>query len=109
MAEKSSLDQANRRENMVWFGEIERKLAKLSKTILLTVLPINYFMPPTLLRFLFGWSSFAGSESGQIKSIKLLQNMVPNSSQHSPIHKATLPYVNNVLYFDTGKGEGGES
>jgi hypothetical protein len=29
---------------MVWFGEIERKLAKLSKTTLLTVLPLNYFM-----------------------------------------------------------------
>jgi hypothetical protein len=33
MAEKSSWDQANRRQkNLVWFGEIERKLAKLSKT-----------------------------------------------------------------------------
>jgi hypothetical protein len=32
-------------KNRVWFGEIERKLAKLSKTILsLTVLPLNYFM-----------------------------------------------------------------
>jgi hypothetical protein len=28
----------------VWFGEIERKLAKLSKTTSLTVLPLNYFM-----------------------------------------------------------------
>ncbi len=32
-------------KNMVWFGVIERKLAKLSKTILLlTVLHLNYFM-----------------------------------------------------------------
>jgi hypothetical protein len=32
--------------NLVWFGEIERKLAKLSKTTftVLTVLPLNYFM-----------------------------------------------------------------
>jgi hypothetical protein len=36
MQEKSNLsfavsvDQANRGENLVWFGEIERKLAKLS-------------------------------------------------------------------------------
>jgi hypothetical protein len=32
MAEKSSWDKANRCKNLVWFGEIERKLAKLSKT-----------------------------------------------------------------------------
>ncbi len=31
MAEKSSWDQANRPKNLVWFGEIERKLAKLSE------------------------------------------------------------------------------
>jgi hypothetical protein len=30
-------------------GEIERKLAKLSKTILLTVLPLDYFMGQTHL------------------------------------------------------------
>jgi hypothetical protein len=28
MAEMSSWDQANRWQNIVWFGEIERKLAK---------------------------------------------------------------------------------
>ncbi len=32
MLGKSSWDQANIRQNMVWFGEKERKLAKLSKT-----------------------------------------------------------------------------
>jgi hypothetical protein len=32
MAEKSSRDQATGGNNLVWFGEIERKLAKLSKT-----------------------------------------------------------------------------
>ncbi len=32
-------------KNLVWFGEIERKLAKLSKTTFTyTVLPLNYFM-----------------------------------------------------------------
>jgi hypothetical protein len=31
-------------KNSVWFGEMERKLANLSKTRLLTVLPLNYFM-----------------------------------------------------------------
>ncbi len=28
LAEKSSWDQANRWQNIIWFGEIERKLAK---------------------------------------------------------------------------------
>jgi hypothetical protein len=40
--------QAGTREtdgkNLVWFGEIERKLAKLSRLLLLTVLSLNYFM-----------------------------------------------------------------
>jgi hypothetical protein len=39
----SNWDQSKRGKNLVWFGEIERKLAKLSMTILLTVLPLNYF------------------------------------------------------------------
>ncbi len=36
----------NDKKNLVWFGEMERKLAKLSMTTvpLLTVLPFNYFM-----------------------------------------------------------------
>jgi hypothetical protein len=29
-------------KNLVWFGEIERKLAKLSMPTCLTVLPLNY-------------------------------------------------------------------
>jgi hypothetical protein len=44
MAEKSSWDQANIRQKLGLVGEIERKLAKLSKTTLLTVLPPNYFI-----------------------------------------------------------------
>jgi hypothetical protein len=32
VAEMPGWDQANRGENLVWFGEIERKLAKLSMT-----------------------------------------------------------------------------
>jgi hypothetical protein len=33
--------------------------------------------------FLLGWpSNFVGSESGQIQSVKLLQNMVSNRTQH---------------------------
>jgi hypothetical protein len=40
---------------LVWFGEIERKLAKLSMTTLLTVLLLNYFMAATLVRVASGW------------------------------------------------------
>jgi hypothetical protein len=41
------------------------------------------FETPSPPRFLFGWSSnFVGSESGQIQSGKLLQNMVSDMTQH---------------------------
>ncbi len=41
--------------------------------------------PPPLLDFCLGWSSnFVGSESGQIESVKLLQNMVSNTTEHCP-------------------------
>jgi hypothetical protein len=47
MAEKSSPGtRQTDGKNLVWFGEIERKLAKLSMPIL-TVLPLNYFMGRT--------------------------------------------------------------
>jgi hypothetical protein len=39
--------------------------------------------PPPLLGFCFGWSSnFVGSESDQIQSVQLMQNMV--NTQHPP-------------------------
>ncbi len=38
--------------------------------------------PPLLLVFCLGWSrNFVGSESGQIQSVTLLQNMVSNRAQ----------------------------
>ncbi len=37
-------------KNMVWIGEIERILAKLSKSLLLTVLHLNYFMVSSIVR-----------------------------------------------------------
>ena len=50
----SSWDQANRGENLVWFGEIERKLAKLANDyLLLTVLPLNYSMGKVLYIMMF--------------------------------------------------------
>ncbi len=59
--------------------------------------------PPPLLGYCLGWSSnFVGSESGQIQSVKHLQNMVSNRTQH-PLPATHCLYK---LYFDTGKGEG---
>ncbi len=42
--------------------------------------------PPPLLDFCLGWCcNFVGSESGQKQSVKLLQNMLSNTTQHTPI------------------------
>ncbi len=64
--------------------------------------------PPRLLGFCLGWSSnFIGSESGQIHSVKLLQNVVFSRTQHptpSPSHTLSVQYVLYVLYFETGGG-----
>jgi hypothetical protein len=57
--------------------------------------------PPTLLGFCYGWSSnFLGSESSQIKSVKLLENMVSCNRTRHP-----HPPPGD---FNTGKGEGEE-
>jgi hypothetical protein len=65
--------------------------------------------PPPLLGFCLGWSSnFVGSGSGQIQSVKLLQNMISNKTKHS--HPLQATHCLKILYFDTGKGGwGGES
>jgi hypothetical protein len=50
-----------------------------------------------------GWSSnFIGSESGQIHSVKLFQNMVSSRTQ-SP-HPLPATHCLYILYFYTGKG-----
>jgi hypothetical protein len=42
-----------------------------------------YLRSLPLLGFCLGWSSnFVGSESGQIRNVKLLLNMVSNRTQH---------------------------
>jgi hypothetical protein len=41
------------------------------------------FIPPPLLGFCLGWcSNFVGSEPGQKQRVKLLQDMVSNTTQH---------------------------
>jgi hypothetical protein len=51
----SSWDQANIGENLVWFGEIESKLAKLSVN---RVLFLNYFMTIGLALFFLSRGSW---------------------------------------------------
>jgi hypothetical protein len=61
---------------------------------------------PPFLCFCLGWTSnFVGSESGQIQSAKLLQNMVSNRTQHPHLLPAT--HYLYILYFGTGRGGGG--
>ncbi len=62
--------------------------------------------PPPLLGFSLGWSSnFVGSESGQIQSVKLLQNTVSNRAQHPP----PLPSYTLSVYTVLWQREGGRS
>ncbi len=59
-------------------------------------------LPP---RFLFGWfSNFVVTESGQIQSVKLLQNMVSNRTQHSPPPPSHTLSVYTVLRHRGGGG-----
>ncbi len=58
-----------------------------------------YLRPPPLLGFCLGLSStFVRSESGQLQTVKLLQNMVSNRTQHplppltSHTHRKYIPY-----------------
>jgi hypothetical protein len=66
--------------------------------------------PPPLLGFCLGWcSNFVGSESGQKQSVKLklLQNMVSDTTQRLPPPPTpSQPHTVYKLYFDFGKGEG---
>jgi hypothetical protein len=55
-------------------------------------------------RFLLGY--FVGSESSQKLSVKLLQNMVSNTTPHP--HPLPATHWLYILYFDFGKGGMGE-
>ncbi len=59
--------------------------------------------------FCLGWgSNFVGSESGQKKSVKLLQNMVYNTTQHPPPTAAHCLYTVRLLWEGErgGRGQG---
>jgi hypothetical protein len=64
---------------------------------------------PSPSRSFLGCSSnFVVSESGQMQSVKLLQNMVYHRTQHHPPpHPFQATYCLYILYFDTVKGVGG--
>jgi hypothetical protein len=58
--------------------------------------------------FCLGWcSNFVGSKSGQKQSVKLMQNMVYNTTQHPhPPHSHTLSVYSVHLMWERGEGEG---
>jgi hypothetical protein len=57
--------------------------------------------------FCLGWcSSLVGSESGQKQSVKLLQNMVCNTTQHPFPHHHTRSVYNNIYF---GNWVGGDA
>jgi hypothetical protein len=63
--------------------------------------------PPTLLGYCLGWSSnFVVSESGQIQSVKLLQNMVQQDSNPPPTPSQPLT-VCTCIYCTLTQGRGG--
>ncbi len=69
---------------------------------------------PPLLGFCLGWQGkFVGYESGQIQSVKLLQNMVSSTTQHPPHppgHGHTVSVYTVLFTWEGGKGGGiGES
>jgi hypothetical protein len=60
--------------------------------------------------FCLGWRrNFVGSESGQKQNVKLLQNMVYNTTQHPPPpHRHTLSVYTVHLLWEGGRGGGGQ-
>jgi hypothetical protein len=64
---------------------------------------IIFLRPPPLLGFLGWFSNFVGSESCHIQSIKLLQNMVSNRTQHPQPPSSHTLSVYTVLWHREGR------
>ncbi len=99
-----------RRKTILIESNVKCRLQKLtSKRTLRQVFICLRF--PHLLGFCPGWSSnFVDSYSGQIESVKLLQNMVSNRTQHPhPCQPHTVCIRYTVLWHREGwMGRGGE-
>ncbi len=67
----------------------------------------NPLMSSLLVICLGFFSNFAGSESGQKQSVKLLQNMVYSTIQHTPTPPVTHTVCINST-FSLGRGGGGQ-
>jgi hypothetical protein len=70
---------------------------------------LSVWGPFPFLGFCLGWyGTFVGSESGPIQNVKLLQNMVSNTTQHPrpspPSHKLSV-YTALCLWEGGGGGE----
>ncbi len=90
MAEKSSWDQVNIRQNQVWFGE--RKLAKLSsRLLLLAVLPLNYF---TVWSFKPSPTHSKHSQSGYLPVFMFIFFTVYEADNNSSAKKPEPLFVN---------------
>jgi hypothetical protein len=63
-------------------------------------------MSSLLVFFWGGVEIFEGSESDQKQNVKLLQNMVYNTTQHPPPHSHILYVLVYILYVYFGKGGG---
>ncbi len=69
-----------------------------------TLRPVFICLRPPQL-FCLGWSSdFVGSESGQIQSVKLLQNMIYRRTSYPPPPSLTHCIVYKVHFFTQGRG-----
>ncbi len=79
----------------------KRKMSSLKKlTCKWTLWQAFICLMPPLLGFCLGWSSNSvGSESGQIQSVKLQQNMVSNRTEHPPSHTLS---AHTVLWHKAG-------